>query len=127
MYKRKGLTKYFKNYDKRQNLTDFAVISLVSPITFTSVAVNSIITDSSVLTRIWVTVIFIYKDIIEIVQMLWHIIYHMFQKIYEIILSITNFAIISLVSRNTITSVAVNSIQTNSSVLTRIWITVICI
>ena len=48
-------------------------------------------------------------------------------KYYRVILNITNFAIISLVSRNTITSVAVNSIQTNSSILTRIRITVIFI
>ena len=48
-------------------------------------------------------------------------------KNYEVILKITDFAIISAVSRNTITSRAVYSILTNSSVLTRVWVTVIFI
>ena len=137
-----------KNSEVMKNLTDFAIISFISIMTHTTVAVNSITTVSSVLTRIWVTVIFVYNNISEyqeifnrltskklLILIVWSITLWMltrkrytrcFNKV-SIILKITYFTIISIVSRNTITSVPINSILTNSSVLTRIWVTVILI
>ena len=128
-----------KYYEVSLNITNFAIISLVSGNTITSVAVNCIQTNSSILTRIWVTVIFIYNDITKRLRIInklsskkkiqrcdqffnkhYNKLYIKCFKKYEVMLNITDFAIISAVSRNTITSISVYFILTYSSVLTRI-------